>query len=578
MRNKLTALHTGYIYICLVSIWLLSSAALIEIESEDGISTIISSLHLVGATEHHSFNQRGPLFVLFLYPAAWLSNALDLHALDLRLYHYSFAFLHILYLVLVWQKINRIFPEKGILLLIVFASSITTFIFFSYSPFISHDIFPGLLLFCMLFLSHEYSQDPQKNTLCYLILIGAAAPLIKQTYALFWFAIIITSLIFVYLQPKDKRFYQLKLVGKLFLAACVSAAIAWLVYCWSVGFAWNDTPFLARPLEHIRTVSNHYQDMDLSELFPWWLYLINLHAYGILTIALILPGLYFSFFKGNILQKKAATIWLISIIAMHAIPFKEVRYLAFLSPLSAVIIFPAIESILSLKKMWFRIVLITLSVDLLRSANEAGNVSSEFYRNESKQFFSLIDDPAFSGTLYLAPEPFTRIFNAYSPLFADRFHRIFHWHGSQLRGLFHKKNFQKKTIVSSDVDKLCINNFKYGDIFIFANGNGVREPPWLPDNQVTWHVQNYFQGVSIGKSITLKRSGGEYVRADESTTPKPLLLIRGCEGADGQSLMFSSLPIEKAQSLYALQNPPDRIEVFAFELGVFCTQYKCEYF
>ena len=63
---------------------------------------------------------------------------------------------------------------------------------------------------------------------------GAAAPLIKQTYALFWFAIIITSLIFVYLQPKDKRFYQLKLVGKLFLAACVSAAIAWLVYCWSV--------------------------------------------------------------------------------------------------------------------------------------------------------------------------------------------------------------------------------------------------------------------------------------------------------------------------------------------------------
>ena len=37
--------------------------------------------------------------------------------------------------------------------------------------------------------------------------------------------------------------------------------------------------------------------------------------------------------------------------------------------------------------MWFRIVLITLSVDLLRSANEAGNVSSEFYRNESKQFF-----------------------------------------------------------------------------------------------------------------------------------------------------------------------------------------------
>ena len=112
MRNKLTALHTGYIYICLVSIWLLSSAALIEIESEDGISTIISSLHLVGATEHHSFNQRGPLFVLFLYPAAWLSNALDLHALDLRLYHYSFAFLHILYLVLVWQKINRIFLKR----------------------------------------------------------------------------------------------------------------------------------------------------------------------------------------------------------------------------------------------------------------------------------------------------------------------------------------------------------------------------------------------------------------------------------------------------------------------------------
>ena len=69
----------------------------------------------------------------------------------MRLYHGTFAILTVLYLCIIWNQIQILFPTKVLTPLVTFTSSITTL--FLVTPLLSaNDIFPGLLLIWMLFL------------------------------------------------------------------------------------------------------------------------------------------------------------------------------------------------------------------------------------------------------------------------------------------------------------------------------------------------------------------------------------------------------------------------------------------
>lgn len=570
----------AYAFITLIAGWLFSSAAFTQIEPDDGLATIVNSKHLIGLTpESLFFMQRGPLVALLLTPAAWLSEALGLAPLDFRLYHSTFALLNILYLAGLWRVLTRLFPEKRIVTLITFISSITTFIFFSYAPFISHDILPGILLLWMLFLSHRYGESPKPRTIVVLVLIGAAAPLIKHTYAVFWVVILLSRLLLTLKLPKPEQRYQVKLTGHLFFAACVSAVITWIGYCWSLGHVLSDTTFFLRPIEQIQSLSNHYEGEALSDLFPWWLYLVNLHAYGILTMAFVIPGLYFSLKKGTLIQKQAAIVWVLSFLAVSAIGFKEVRYLAFLAPISAIVIYPAIRYVSEMRSLWLGVILTILGVDIFRSAKEASAVYSDFYRHEFERQFSIMSKPEFSGTIVLSPEFITFIFPGYSPLFADRYHRLFHVNAVQLSGLFHKEIMNHKSVDLGLQKFLSTSDLKEGDVYFFSNGFGYRNPPWTLANQVDLHTENFLMGASIAKQVNFERMGNEYVFSDNrGVTRGPLLLIRNRGHVPEPTIVVSSLSLTQAKRIYGFEEAPPKLSVLAFMFETICTPNGCDYY
>ncbi len=570
----------AYAFITLIAGWLISSAALIHIEPDDGLSTIVNSKHLIGLTaENLFFMQRGPLVALLLTPAAWFSEALGLAPLDFRLYHGTFALLNIYYLVAIWRVLTLLFPEKSVVTLITFVSSITTFIFFSYSPFISHDIFPGILLLWMLLLSHKYCESPKPRTLVMLVLFGAAAPLIKQTYATFWVVVLLSRLLFSLTLPKPEQRLQVKLTGNLFIAACVSAVITWIGYCWSLGHVIGEITFLLRPIEQIQSVSNHYEGEALSDLFPWWLYLVNLHAYGFLTMAFVLPGLYFSLKKGSNFQKQAAIVWLLSFLAMSAITFKEVRYMAFLAPISAIVIYPAIRYVSELRPLWLGIIVTILSLDVARSGKEASAVYGDFYRHEFERQFSLLKHPEFSGTVVLSPVFVTLLYPEYSPLFADRYHRLFHVNGVQLKGMFHQL-VHKQQAIELGIQKFLNNsNLEPGDVYLFANGSGTRNPPWTLDNGVDFHNEGYLSGAALVKKVVLVKAGRNYIRQDGGNqNQKPLMLVKSPEGKAEQVIILSTLPIAVAKDLYGYEEAQATLEVNAFEVEILCNKDSCQYY
>ena len=66
---------------------------------------------------------------------------------------------------------------------VAFAAAIPTYMFFSQAPFLSHDIAPGGVLLWMLFLGHEYLEQPRLARWILLVLLGAAVALMKPIYA-----------------------------------------------------------------------------------------------------------------------------------------------------------------------------------------------------------------------------------------------------------------------------------------------------------------------------------------------------------------------------------------------------------
>lgn len=76
------------------------------------------------------------------------------------------------------------------------------------------------------------------------------------------------------------------------------------------------------------------------------MYLRNLFAHGYLAVALALPGLFFCLRSGNIRRQSVAVAWLVLVTFMQLLEFKEVRYLGFLAPLTALLVVAALDAIM----------------------------------------------------------------------------------------------------------------------------------------------------------------------------------------------------------------------------------------
>lgn len=400
--------------------WLLWAAASVDVEYYDGFETVLNSQYFLGRVPYYNA-LRGPLIAALLIPAEWFKLKLGLHPLEVRPHHLTMALVHGAYLVAALGLIRR-FTQSHTAALLAFFLAVTNWLFFAYAPFLNHDLLPGVLFLGMLVGGMAFLEEGGVWRLLAVASLGAAAPLIKLQFGVFFIALLVAASVEV-IRTRSHFPERSRRLGALFGAAAVAGAGVWLVLAAVLGDTWPDASFILRPWRMLEFQARSTLTRESSA----WLYLQNVGAYGWSSALLVLPGLWLAF-RGSSQQRMVATGWLIAAAATQLLAHREVRYLAFLGPLSAALIAPVLARWLARPRLrWGCFALAAL--DLALALPEATHLSEPFYRHSAaKEFLAPLGLPpaphpplVLVGDTFLSfrdPEP--------SPLRGDPYHRVFH--------------------------------------------------------------------------------------------------------------------------------------------------------
>lgn len=516
----------------LIGIWLAAAVALVNVDYGDAYSTVANAQYFLGTASDY-FWQRGPMMALLLIPGEWLAQQLSLAPLDVRAHHAVMAVLHVLYLIGVWRILRNRFGSTAAALL-GFVAAIPTVVYFSYAPFISHDIFPGLLLLWLLVVTDAFLRAPSWRGWLLFLAVSSTMVLVKQTYALAPLAVLLGRLLAVAfdrpaLQREWRRF------GGLIGAAVFAGILCWLTYATLLSSRFPEVPFLLRPLTLITTIGTAYEGQaELSELFYPWVYLRNASAYGIVAMTLVLPGIALAICGRDLLSRHLAVTWLLLVVAMHLTPFKEVRYLAYLAPLNAFLIIPVVERILRGPGRYRWLLGIVLLADVARAVPEAARITLPYYRDAVPEFFGplqrsdLAQAPIFFGIGWLSfvsPER--------DAFFGDAFHRVTEMQVDQIRALYgwdRKRVFRIKLAAVAAAVKSNTNG-----VFLLQSALLSRRAPFVGGN-LEGLPQIFVQTLSIIDSTEFVLEGDHYVVTDRPQMPR---LLAGATGTPDQLAMVT---------------------------------------
>jgi len=499
-RDQANSLVRTAIYALIAAIggWLILSAVLVDIEYYDGLSAICNSRYFLGLNKFYVFD-RGPLMAWLQMPAEALKSRLAQHPLDFRLHHATTALVHAAYLVVVWRALVAEFGSRWSTLA-AFTSAITSYIFFSYAPFISHDLFPGALLLWMLIWSEDLARSPRIAPWLMLVAAGTLAPLVKQTYGMFWIAVLAAHVLPTLAREDPDRRTSPRALVWLIVGAATSGLITWIVYGLVLRSWAPDVALWLRPSRNLQYLAHIYDGTDVR--FPLWIYVRNLWAYGRLTTLLLIPGLVFSL-GGSRLQRRVALAWVTAIVLMHALPLREVRYIAFLAPLAAFLVVPAVRALRSYR---FAPALMAglLLFDVAGAAVEASKVGTKFYRHsELRTLLEPLSDHSrgrapivhnISMLSFVAPDQ--------SPLAADRYHRIFHVNVLHVGILYGYPLEQVRVVLPSQAAALSASA-PDGTFFLFSSGILAHGPTWVPAPPVG--SASLVQGIARLQTVVLRR-------------------------------------------------------------------------
>lgn len=402
--------------------WFFAAVLLVRLEYYDGLDSILNARYFTGQIDTFTAT-RGPLVGLLLTPAEWIRQAFALHPLEFRPHHAIMALVHGLFLFGSYALLTRRFGRTPASLF-AFIAAVPTYIVFSYMPFVSHDLFPGVLLLAMVVATGNWCERGTLSRWWTLVALGAAAALTKHLYGIFWIALLLAFL------PRLRDRTAWRPFAGLALAAMASGAITWLVLCACLGEVFPNAPWWRRAFEQLHYLSGPAHDQSRSE--PWWVYLRNLPAFGITAVLLVPAGLWLSL-RGAPDQRLAARMWLILLVAMHFIDLRQVRYLAFLGPLTAFLIIPAVER-LGRRKVALAAAVALLALEFLpihsySRMTESLRFASRFYRAEvireflspAEQSRGVLRTPVYINWTMLSftpPWP--------TPLAGDIYHNLFH--------------------------------------------------------------------------------------------------------------------------------------------------------
>ena len=541
---------------------MLTCAFLIGGEYGDGYNTIANARHFFGDNPDYFF-QRGPLAALALWPVEAMLGLLDLGPFDVRPYHVYSGLLHSAYLVGCWLLLKRS-GQPFVPRIIAFAAAILSVIFYAYAPYLSHDIIPGLLFLLLIFLCNRWIGNPTISTAMQLVLLGTAVTFIKQTYAIFWVSLCVYALLAFLFKWEEGRI-SARTMFSLFALAGISGLLSWVGYGWFTAGQITEVSLLERPLVMLNSVSAQYNNEgDLSLLFPWTLYLRNLHNYGIATVLLIIPGVVLAFRGVDARLRMIAVCWLISLIMLQSVTFKEVRYVAFLAPLSAMLIVPVI-SLLHRSRALFPALLAVVLIDQYRGMTMA---AAQITSAPGVDIARFVGDFKNSGKIVTSPN-LSFAFMADGPINRDRYHGIYHLSAEHLYGFVEGNSLMAKI---EDPREFGYAEIRPGDRIFHANLTVVRKPPWGDDGRPSM-LNDLVMASGNAANIELKLNGDQY----------------DFQGHDGRYLMFipsadagkkmpeiatDKLSVAKIESLYGdkIGNNP---QVLGVVIDTLCLADRC---
>ena len=544
--------------------WLGLSAALVDIEYYDGISAICNARYFLGHSPFYFFD-RGPLMAVLQMAPEAVKEWLGLGALEFRPHHAVMVSLHAAYLIVVYRLLARHFGHRWFTL-VAFVTAITNYVFFSYAPFLSHDIAPGVLLLSMLLWSDEFARAPRVRTWLLLVTAGAAAPLVKQTFGVFWLAVLAAHAVPGVLHLEQRSRTSWRSLQWLAAGAAASAVIAWVVYGLVLaGWAPTMSPWL-RPWRNLEYLRHEYDGTGAT--FPLWIYVRNFWAYGRLTTLLLVPGLVLSL-RGTPLQRRMAIAWITAAAAIQAMPLREVRYLAFLAPLSAFVIVPAVR-LIGESRPGVAVMAVLLALDAGGATIEASRIATPFYRHSELR--ALLQPLAEHGRV---PRPFYANVSMFSfvspdpsPLAADRYHHIFHV-GIIHIALLHGYSPDDIRVLPPRAAAVTARATA-GSLLLFSNGILAHGPTWTPAPPVG--TDTFVQGIATLQTIALERrpdgryrtaSGEPVDLASRHEGSQAVLAIEGAAPPGGQQGYLLPVTILENGDVYPLQARPDGSFVLA---------------
>lgn len=563
-----TGIRQGISLFLLVSAaWLVQTLWWVRLELDDGYSTLVNAWYFSGGTEAFAW-QRGPLMGLLLAPVVTLAESLGIARSDVRPAHLAMVALHLLYLVATWRALVReLGPRPAVAM--AYLGAIPTVLFFSYAPFISHDLFPGLLTLWLVLAAGDYLAAPLRQRWLQLLALGYLLAMVKQTYALVWPAVLLVNLVLVLaLRERGRWRAYAGLAG----AALAGGALTWLSYALALASRFPDDPWWSLPLVQAANVVNQYAAPGVAEsLFYPGVYLRNLPAHGILAACLVLPGIALALHSGSRRLREIAGVWLLLAVCVALLGTREVRYLGFLAPLTAFLVALPIERLLRTRKALAWPLLAILMLDLGRAGSEAAAVANPWYARTLPGFLAPLaaPGPATQRILVVNSLSFVAPSGAF---FGDRYHRITHVHAQHVEALFGSR--ERAVRAHASMDALTNADFADGDVLLYANQVIVRAPPIQADNRTNLRA-DFMQILAIADTVELRREGAAY-RLNPARGPGGnYVLVRTPAGQGLPLLASSGIAPAELERLTGSRALPDVLTLRALRIASWCGAQGC---
>jgi len=573
--------YWGIIILTAISFWIITSAYFVNVEYTDGYALIANAQYFLGQESINPPGQyfyqylaaRMPLGSILLIPAEWFATYLQLPAFDVRLHHLSYGLIHTLYIWLVYASL-RYHYNNQIAVLVAFLITIPSFIFFSYAPFLSVDIYPGVIFLLMLLLAQRLSmQLPSWQIWGWLVLLGACAPLVKHTYAIFWIVIVVVYAIPMWWAGKYRN--AVWLIG----GAFASAVIAWLALS-LVLMGWDHkTPFLLLPYNQVIGIvkTNPIEILD----WPWWFYFKNFAAgYGVLTTILIVPGIVLALRGDDFLLKRIAMSWVLAFCIIVMIPYRETRYLLFLAPLTAFIIVLPVQQVLQHRFFWQVVLAVLLAFDLSRSAIEASLIYGNFFASDPiVKFLRVIDDTNDYKRPIFMPEDLSFTWQSYTPLAGDKLHRIIQLYPSLIVRLYNSRSILAIGEPRSTTREIALQKpetLPDKTVLLLANSLLYRE---MGAKEHYVSADDHVQMAAFTERVMYKKVGNIYVSSAVKKQLGPLVVFYRNEATPSE-LSYTMLGNEISDELIkriGLISSGD-LEICGFRLTAMCKASRCSFF